>query len=719
MTPSAPLHHSRELSFADYLRLIYKSRWLLLISVAAFLGPTWWLVQRVPDYYTASSQIVLDDRQDGAGAVLLIESQGSQKNLGYYSAIFQSKAFLDRLVAALRPVLEAEGVDEDPRAFISGKVGLGAGSVENFITVYTKTTSPTLSYALVKTATDSLIVFCRKVENEEGEKAIEAIKEQIEVCVRKRDEIELEKSRISDVSKIATLGDYAGLKALEENFQSELVKFELDKANLSAKRSYFQTLDAQVNKRDRPGEDREAAELRERMRTLEKEKEKMMRLGITVTPDSRLGLEIQEVEARLARISRPPETQDIGTLNQWQAIRKEVNAGEAELQLKKARLEAFRKAIVAYKESHPDLGRHEFEMNRLDGLLERYTANHKRLSERLEDAIIHMQSKSGGLKLVDAAQIPSKAEPRRDYVFYLVSLLMGLAIGVGLGLLREFMDDTVKSPDDIEKQLSQTLLGTIPHIVPKKTDLEVKRSVSKGKKAQIRNKYPELVLGPQGEESVVAEAYRSLRTNIVFSSPDKPVQTLLITSSGPGEGKSLTMANTALSFAQQGEPTLIIDADLRRPVCHHLFGFDRGPGFGELFAGTSTLDEVAREVPGTELRVITAGAYMPNPAELLGSKKMDAFLAELKQRYRYILFDTPPVIAVADATILATKLDGVVLCVRANKTSLGVSRRTLQTLRNVNARVLGCILNDVDLTKGYSSYGYYKHYYHYYKTKKD
>jgi capsular exopolysaccharide synthesis family protein len=128
---------------------------------------------------------------------------------------------------------------------------------------------------------------------------------------------------------------------------------------------------------------------------------------------------------------------------------------------------------------------------------------------------------------------------------------------------------------------------------------------------------------------------------------------------------------------------------------------------------------VAREVPGTNLRVITAGAYMPNPAELLGSKKMDAFLAELKKQFRYILFDTPPVIAVADATILATKLDGVVLCVRANKTSLTVSQRTLQTLRNVNARVLGCILNDVDLTKGYSSYGYYKHYYHYYKTKKD
>lgn len=710
---------SRELNLTDYLRLIVKNKYILLLSIAAFMGPTWWLVQRVPDYYITSSQIVLDEKTSAAGAVLLIESQSSNKNMGYYRAIFQSKAFMDKLTVALKPVLERERIKEDPRAFIASKVGLGEGTVESFISVSTKTTSPTLSFSLVKTATDSLIVFCRKVDNEEGEKAIEAIKEQMEICIRKRDEIQIEKNLISDVSKLATLGDFAGLKALEESFQSELVKFELDKANLSAKKSYFQSLDAQINKPAKGADEAETSALRERMRALEKEKEKMMRLGITVTPDSKLGQDIQDIEARLARVAKPAEIQDISMLNQWQMIRKEVKMGEAEMQLKKARLDAFKKAIIGYRESHPDLGKHEFEVTRLDGLLERYAANHKRLAERLEDAVIQMQSKSGGLKLVDAAQVPTVPEPRRDFVFYLVSLAVGLAIGIGLSLLREFMDDTVKSPDDIEKQLRQTLLGTIPHIVPKKTDLEVKRSLAKGKKAQIRNKYPELVLGPMGEESVVAEAYRSLRTNIVFSSPDKPIQTLLITSSGPGEGKSLTMANTALSFAQQGEPTLIIDADLRRPVAHHLFAFDRGPGFGELFAGTSTIDEVAREVPGTNLKVITAGAYMPNPAELLGSKKMDSFLAELKLRYRYILFDTPPVIAVTDATILATKVDGVILCVRASRTSVTVSQRTLQTLRNVNARVLGCILNDVDLTKGYSSYGYYKHYYHYYKTKKD
>jgi succinoglycan biosynthesis transport protein ExoP len=709
----------RELAFGDYFRILIKGRYILLFSVMAFLGPTWWFIKRSPDFYITSAQLVMDDRPVNAASVLM-DNQSNTKNIGYYRAIFQSKAFLDRMHQATGPDMIKAGITAKQREYIGANVGVNEGSVESFINITSKTNSAALSFALVKTATDSLIVFCRKVENEEANKAIDAIKEQIDVCIKKRDEIQMERNRKSDISKLQSIGDAAGLAALEKNYQDELVKFELDKANLEAKRSYFKSLDNVINKPASGANEKAVDSLRAQMKVLEKEKDKMIRLGIALSPDSKLSQDMAALETKLVKLSKGNEQQqDIGMLNQWQVIRKELGVSESEMNMKRARLDAFKRAIVNYREGHPLLGQEEFELTQIDNLLTRYINTHQRLSERLEDAVIQMESKSGGLKLVDAAQIPTEPIPRRDIVFYMVSLVVGFAIGVGLSILREFMDDTVKSPDDVEKQLGLTLLGTIPHINPKKSDLEVKRTFTKGKKQQIRNKYPGLMMGPQNEESVVAEAYRSLRTNIVFSSPDKAIQTLLITSSGPGEGKSLTMANTALSFAQQGEPTLVIDTDLRRPVNHHLFGFDRGPGFGELFAGTNTIDEVCREIPGTNLKVMTAGAYMPNPAELLGSKKMDHFLEELKKRYRYILFDTPPVIAVTDAAILATKLDGVVLVIRANKTSLAVSSRTLQALRNVNARVLGCILNDVDITKGYSSYGYYKHYYHNYLAKKD
>ncbi len=715
----APHKPTRELALGDYFRILVKNRWMILFSLSAFLGPTWWFVKHLPDSFITSSQLVMDEKFSPE-TPMMMDNGASQKDIGYYRAIFQSQAFLERLAQALAPELAHSKILSHQKEYLAQTITVNEGSVHSFIAISAKTNSAALSYTLVKNATDSLIVFCRKVDNEEAEKAVSAIKEQIDLCVRKRDEIQLERNKKLDVSKLSSLGDAAGLAALEKNYQDELVKLELDKANLEAKRSYFKSLDNTINKPAAGKNDSLLASLRVQMAQLEKEKEKKIRLGITITPDSKLNTDMQSLEERIVKLTPHNDSQqDIGMLNQWQALRKEVALAEGEMRLKNARLDAFKRAIIAYRQGHPDIGKTEFEMSQLDNLLARYIATQQRLSERLEDAVIQVQSKSGGIKLVDAAQLPTDPIQRRDYAFYLVSLFIGTAIGVGLSLLRELMDDTVKSPDDVEKTLALTLLGTIPHIVPKKTDLEVKRTVTKGKKQQIRNKYPELVVGPQSEESVVAEAYRSLRTNIVFSSPDKVIQTLLITSSGPGEGKSLTMANTALSFAQQGEPTLIIDADLRRPVNHHLFGFDRGPGFGDFFAGTNTIDEVCREVEGTNLRVMTAGAYMPNPAELLGSKKMDAFLVELKKRYRYILFDTPPIIAVTDAAILANKLDGVVLVIRANKTSLTLSARTLQTLRNVNARVLGCILNDVDITKGYNSYGYYKHYYHYYLTKKD
>jgi capsular exopolysaccharide synthesis family protein len=705
----------RELSFSDYLRLINKNKWILLFSLLSFIGPTWWFIQRIPNDYVAQSQIVMDEAK--ANPLLVGMSEGPRHDIGYYRAIFHSRGFQDKLFQSTSDALTQAGLPASQET-LEKHVDLTDGAVESFLSVVSHSPSPKLSYHLAQTATDSLIVYCRRVSNEEAVKAVEAIKDQIEVCVRKREEIQEQKSAFTDVARMASQGDNLGLQALEKSYQDELVKFELDKANLEAKRNYFKTLDQSLHAGQANANSAEVQAAKEKLKQLEKEKEKMLRLGITLTPESPLSQDLQQTEERIVKLTRKGEPQDLSLLAQWQVMRKEVTAMESEMQLKRARLDAFKRAILQYREAHPELGKQEFEIQQLDLLLDRYSATHARLTERLEDAVIQLQSKSGGLKLVDAAQLPTSPVARKDYVFYLVAIVVALGTGIGLAVLREFMDDTVKSNEDIEKNLALTLLGTIPHIDTDKSDIEVQRTFTKGKQ-RVRNRYPQLLLGDKSEESVVAEAYRSLRTNVVFASPDKPVQTLLITSSGPGEGKSLTMANTALTFAQQGEPTLIVDTDLRRPVVHHLFGVERSPGFGEIIAGKATLDECLREIPGSNLKVITAGAYMPNPAEILGSKKMDHFLKDLKERFHYILFDTPPVIAVTDAAILATKLDGVILVTRANKTSMQVSQRTLQSLRNVNARVIGAILNDIDITKGYSSYGYYKHYYHHYMTRKD
>ncbi len=705
----------KELGLADYFEVLARNKWIILFTIFAFTAPTWYFVQSIPDRYIATSQLVMDDRQE---TFLSLGNIGGKKNLSYYRTILQSQAFAQKVVAPLQDRFRDAGIG-NPSAFVRERLTITEGSSPSFLSVKADSPQPNLSHALAITATDSLVVFCRRVENDEAANTVLAIQEQIEICILKRDEIEEQRRQLTDVSKLGVKGDMEGLKALEHSYQQELVKFELEKASLEAQKIFFNSLDKTINKPSNSANEGRLAELRQKLRSLETEKDKMLRLGVPVIPDSKLSRDIQAAEEEIVRLSKTNVVTDVSMLRQWQSTRREIQSGEGDLMLKQARLTAFKSAIVGYRKNHPDLGKHELEVQQLDNLLDRYTQTHRRLTERLEDAVIIMQSKSGGIKVVDKAVVPTTPVSKKDYIYYLLALVIGTGVGVSLGLLREFMDDSVKGPEDVEKEMALSLLGTIPHIIPKKTDLEIRRSIPGAKHQRLRNRYPELIMRAQGQESIIAEAYRSLRTNIVFASPDKPVRTMLITSSGPSEGKSLTMCNTALSFSHQGEPTLIVDTDLRRPVCHHLFGMERGPGFGEFFAGTCTLEEIVREVPGTNLKIITAGAHTPSPAELLSSHKMDLMIAELKKSFQYIFFDTPPVIAVTDACILATKVDGVMLVTRAGITRMGAAERTLQSLRNVKARVLGCILNDIDLNKGRGSYGYYKNYYHHYLAKKD
>jgi tyrosine-protein kinase Etk/Wzc len=168
-----------------------------------------------------------------------------------------------------------------------------------------------------------------------------------------------------------------------------------------------------------------------------------------------------------------------------------------------------------------------------------------------------------------------------------------------------------------------------------------------------------------------------------------------------------------------GKRTLLVDTDLRRPVLHHLFGFKREPGFTELFFDEPNYEHCIRPTGKENLSIVTAGIFTPNPAELIGSHKMNTLVDYFRQNFDMVFFDTPPIVAVTDAALLGTKLDGIMLVVKSHHTDRDVVSRALNALMNVNVKILGTVLNDIDLSHRYSSYGYYKYYYHYYKSKSD
>lgn len=209
------------------------------------------------------------------------------------------------------------------------------------------------------------------------------------------------------------------------------------------------------------------------------------------------------------------------------------------------------------------------------------------------------------------------------------------------------------------------------------------------------------VVNPQ---SAAAEAYRQLRTNIQFSSLDRPCRTIMVTSTSPKEGKTTTLANLAITMAQTGTSVILVDCDLRRPSLHELFGLENSAGLTSLFIGNEPPAQHLQDTGIPNLRVLCCGPLPPNPSELLGSARMGEVIDALKNEASYVLFDSPPVVAVTDAAVLAARMDGVLLVVQSGQTKRDAAKRATALLEKVNARVLGVVLNNVPFDASVNSY---------------
>lgn len=208
-------------------------------------------------------------------------------------------------------------------------------------------------------------------------------------------------------------------------------------------------------------------------------------------------------------------------------------------------------------------------------------------------------------------------------------------------------------------------------------------------------------------KSIVSEQFRTIRTGIDFSLPDKELETLLVTSSTPSEGKSTVSANTSIVFAQNGKRVLLVDADLRKPSVHYTFGLSNQVGLTDVLAKKSTIQQAVNTTEIDNLHVLTCGPLPPNPAELLGSKSMETFMETVKAQYDLIVFDTPPVLSVTDGLVLANKCDGVVVVVRSGMTEKENIVKTKEALLLSKANIFGVVLNSFELTKDHYYYNYY------------
>ena len=329
------------------------------------------------------------------------------------------------------------------------------------------------------------------------------------------------------------------------------------------------------------------------------------------------------------------------------------------------------------------------------------------LQTKLKEAQISSGLKSSNIRIVDPAMIPSTPARPAKTRNIAMAFLFGLVGGIGLALLREYLDNTVNTPDDVETLTRLPSLSVVPSFGAELSSVKpsgwFKTISSNG-----HNKRIELV-ALHLPKSQMSEAFRALRTALLLSQPDHPPQVILVSSALPREGKTTVAANLAVTLAQLGDKTVLVDADLRKPGVGRLLNLSAGKhaGLSSYLAGVSTLDLVTMPHPAIpNLAAIPTGPLPPNPADLLSSNKLTEAIAELRKRFKFVVIDSPPILAVTDGVILSVQADGVLLVVRSGETPKEALTRTRELLVSVKCLMLGVVLNAVDSNAPHYHYSY-------------
>jgi capsular exopolysaccharide synthesis family protein len=350
----------------------------------------------------------------------------------------------------------------------------------------------------------------------------------------------------------------------------------------------------------------------------------------------------------------------------------------------------------------------EIETNKtlLDGLL-----------QRIKENDVVMAGTPNNIRVVDYAIAQKKPVAPRRTMIVALAFILSFCLGVGLAFLIEYMDDSVRTTEDIENFLRLPSVALIPQVgVAKQKRLLAFSNKNNAMTTVNGNGSHEVLLSDIDKRSPVAEAYRHLRTSILLSTAGRPPRTLLITSSVPSEGKTTTAVNTAISLAQTGASVLVIDADMRRPRLHSIFNLSNATGLSALLSRDASAVEISAVIQKDEksgLHVMTAGPVPPNPAELIGSDQMLKLISAVTGNFTHVIFDSPPVAAFTDGVLIAAMVDAVLLVVHSGKSSRKVIARARKLLQDVGARIIGVVLNKVP-SAGSNSYYYYSGYYQHY-----
>lgn len=709
-TVRAASDEAREIHLKDYLGVMRKHVWVLLAFFTITEGLAAFYVSRQVPLYRASARIQIDRESP---RVLNIPEVVEPDRGFYGDEYYQTQYQLLRSRSLVLEVARRLGLDRDPDflapaaagAADAGRAGatvtsgeaaetmlinrmLGMVSIDpikntRLVDITTVSTKPSTAAEVSNAMAAAFIERNQELRLNTTRQATDWLGTQLEDARKKVEESETALQRYKEEHDIVSPEKNVNLVGQKlEELSTALTKAKTDRIALETRYRQMQRMGSTQEMLDSLPEvlgnqliqqmKREYAQLQGELSTLSK----------TYTPKHpkiiSLRSQIESLESRLRA-----------------EVAKVTASIRNEYEVAKAREESIQEAVDQQKQVAQGLSQKSIQL----GALEREVENNRRiygiLLNRAKETGLAEGIQAGNIRIIDRAEVPLAPFSPRRFRAMALAVLFGLLGGVALAFFLEYLDDSIKDPDDLERYTRLPFLAPVPII--RTRDKSTPREL-------VAHKEP---------KSSYAEAYRSARTGIMFSSPDAPPVAILVTSSGPEEGKTTTAINLAVTMAHAGNRVLVLDADLRKPRVHQVFGLKNGFGLTNLLTESTDLSAAVHKTPVQNLAVMTSGPIPPNPSELLGSQRMAKLLETLRGSFEKVVVDCPPIISVTDASILAAYLDGVVLVVKSGQTSRQIVRRAKKKLEEVRARIIGVVLNSVNVRKSryyYSPVYYYSYY---------
>lgn len=725
------VHINRQATLHDYLAIIYRGRWLIIATFVLTMAIVSAITFTTPPVYEASTTIMIDEKQ-GMGESIFDVTGFSQRRtlINNQVEILKSRALAHMVIEnllnmpgheALQLLKTAEGVRSMASAVDALRQSIFVSPIRDtdLIKVDVKAPSPFEAALLANSIAKAFQDLDRDLSRGEISQVVDFLEDQL-----RRKELDLKGSEGSlrnflQQAKIASLSDEAtqvveqGAK-FESLYKGALIELEGTQKRLDYLKSQLgrskENLESEIARVSSPL----VLQLRKEMADIERNIAIYFSQGVN-EDDPQVRFErnkLKAIKERLTEEIRKLVVQGLPAddpLTQAQELVVKILEGEIDLSSLTARAQALEKVVEEYRAKLESLPEKNVQLARLERNRKVDENLYMMMREKYEESRISQAGQIGKVRIIDTATPPAAPISPKKRLNLLFGIIVGLGLGVGLSYLRAYLDRSVRSVEELET-MGLTVFGAIPTM-----DAASKKNLIPGRNGRegFNHEAGRLVTHYK-PKSPISEAYRTVRTNLQFADPDKSLRTFLVTSSGPGEGKSTTAANLAIALSQQGSRTILIDGDLRRPMVHKIFNLDKNRGLTNLLVGKLKLEEVIQTSSITNLDVITAGVLPPNPAELLSSKRMKELNIALKSRYDVCVYDSPPLIAVTDAAIISKELDGVLLVIKAGQTHKEALGRTLDLLENVRARILGVVLNGVSKDTSYGSHYYYNDYYNYY-----